>query len=137
MTETLATVPKAPVNDRRRAGWALAAAATLLPFLSELPVDFDRLAPLAVLPAVWLGRNIGGTAAGNSRVDKTDRWLLFLAIGVALASAALSAHPIPAFVHSASLAWILAGAFLARRLSQDLFAMRLVLGGITLGATLG
>ena len=32
--------------------WAVAVAAAVLPFLADLPIDYDRLAPVAVLPAL-------------------------------------------------------------------------------------
>ena len=117
--------------------WAVAVAAAVLPFLADLPIDYDRLAPVAVLPALWLGRKYRPADQGNPQARKIDRVLITAAAGVAILSAILGPHPVPSLVGSASWAWILAGALLARRLAANTRAVRLILAGITMGATLG
>lgn len=119
------------------AAWAVAVVAAVLPFLANLPIDFDRLAPVAVLPALWLGRKYRPADPGNAPARKIDRALFTAAVGVAILSAILGPHPAPSIVGTASWAWILAGAFLARRLAANTRALRVLLAGITFGATLG
>ena len=117
--------------------WAVAVAAAVLPFLADLPIDYDRLAPVALLPALWLGRRFQPADRGNPQARKIDRTLFTSAAVVAILSAILGPHPVPSLVGTASWAWILAGAFLARRLATNTRAVRLILAGITMGATLG
>jgi O-antigen ligase len=119
------------------AAWAVAVAAAVLPFLADLPIDYDRLAPVALLPALWLGRKFRAADQGNAQARKIDRALLTVAAVVALLSTLLGPHPVPSLVSLASWVWILAGAFLTRRLAVNPRALRVILAGITLGATLG
>lgn len=137
MTASPATDLSGPTWTVTPVAWALAGAVTILPFLSHLPIDFDRLAPLALLPALWLSRNLDSVGPSHLRAAQIDRMLMIVWISVALISAGLSPHLAPALVHSAATLRIVAGALLARRLAGHPGCVRLILGGISSGAALG
>ena len=120
----------------RRAAIAAEAALAGLPFLLLLPIDYDRVAPLAVLPALWFGRR-RATDRRESALGSLDSTLLLLTLCVALVSSVTGPHPSASLVSVASGIWIVAGALLARRLAVSTAAIRYVLAGITAGATLG
>lgn len=109
-----------------------------LPFLSNLPIDYDRIAPLVLLPAFWLARKRLRASRVLSSCDKLDRSLLAIAIVAAVIASAFGPHPLQSWVSLASLAWVLAGGALARTLvTSDPAAGRRLLIGISAGATMG
>jgi O-antigen ligase len=110
---------------------ALALAFVLLPICLLSPFDSDRTLPLLFLPAVWLGWKI-------SRPVATAILILSLAVfGALLVSTAFAAHSARALVSVSAVAWVIAGGMVARNLAPCLPAVRLVLGGIALGAAIG
>lgn len=117
-----------------RAARALAVALVVLPFLLLLPIDYDKLAPLALLPAIALGWRIRPFALS---ADRVDAGLLLVVATAALLSAAVGPHPAPSFVSLSSWAWILAAVVLARRCASSPRASRIVLIGVSSGAALG
>ena len=123
------------INELHSA-WAAALALASLPFLTQLPVDYDRLAPVALLPALWLGRHCrkGDRSESNTELDSL---LLGIAFFVALLSSLTGPHLAPSIVSLSSWTWIVAGALLARQFATDTRAIRALLIGITAGATLG
>jgi O-antigen ligase len=130
--------PDIPLDEAslRRAACAAGIALAGLPFLLLLPIDYDRVAPLALLPAFWFGR-IRPTDRRESALGSLDSKLLLLTLCVALVSSVTGPHPSPSLVSVASGIWIVAGALLARRFAVSTAAIRCVLAGITAGATLG
>lgn len=120
-------------EDRRCAGPALglAAALALLPLLLLLPVDTDRALPLAFLPAVMLGWRDRRPGA------RMEGWLLAWAVVAMLIAALGSEHVARSLVMSASVIWVLAGAWIARDIATCRPAVRLVLAGMAAGAAGG
>ncbi|MEY4489883.1 MAG: hypothetical protein RIQ79_2391, partial [Verrucomicrobiota bacterium] len=110
---------------------ALALAFILLPLCLLTPFDTDRTLPLLFLPAVWLGWK-------NSRPISPVLLSLVIAIFAAmLLSTVFAAHSARSLVSVSAVAWVIAGGMVARNLASCLPAVRLVLGGIALGAALG
>ena len=120
-----------------RAVWAAALALASLPFLTQLPIDFDRLATVALLPALWFGSHHRKDDRPESNTEKFDRALLGVACLVAFFSSVASPHFAPSIVSLSSWTWIVAGALLARQCATDTRAIQIVLVGITAGAALG
>jgi hypothetical protein len=118
--------------------WALAVAATALPFLSYFPIDYDRIAPTALLlPALWLGRRTWSAPQGDSSGRNPDQVLISIAALVALVATLRSAHLATAVVSYVSWIWVFAGVLLARQLATSARMIRLVLAGISVGAAIG
>jgi len=115
----------------------IAFAFAVLPFLGTLAIDRDRLAPLALLPALWLGCSPWRRDRTPSASEGVDRLLLLVAAAVSLIASLLSKHWAPALVSLASWTWIVAGALLVRQLARNTRSIRCILVGITAGATLG
>ncbi len=110
---------------------ALALAFIVLPLCLLTPFDTDRSLPLLFLPAVWLGWK-------NSQPVSPGLLSLIIAIFAAmLLSTAFAAHSARSLVSVSAAAWVIAGGMVARNLTSSLPAVRLVLGGIVLGAALG
>lgn len=110
---------------------ALSLAFVLLPVCLLSPFDSDRSLPLLFLPAVWLGWKISRPVAPSVLV-------LSLAVFAALlVSTAFAGHSARALVSVSAVAWVIAGGMVARNLTPCLPAVRLVLGGIALGAVIG
>jgi O-antigen ligase len=110
---------------------ALAFAFIVLPICLLSPFDSDRTLPLLFLPAVWLGWKISRPVAPAVLV-------LSLAVFAALlVSTAFAAHSARALVSVSAVTWVIAGGMVARNLAPCLPAVRLVLGGIALGAAIG
>jgi O-antigen ligase len=110
---------------------ALAVAFALLPLCLLLPIDADRTLPLLFVPAVALGWKISRPAAPVLIT------LITWALGAMLISTVFADHPARALVMASAVFWVVAGGMTARNLAASQPAMRLVLGGITLGAALG
>ncbi len=128
--------PAANPPPSRAAAWWCAAVVGTLPFLSNLPFDYDRFAPLLFVPALFF-RGALTPFACDGRRETIDRWLLIIAAAVALSAALMSARPAPALVGSATWVCIIAGAVVARRLARDPACVRLLLAAIATGATAG
>jgi O-antigen ligase len=128
------TATAAPDDARaHQAAWAVSAALIALPFLLLLPIDYDRIAPLALVPAILLGWRCWLKV----RSDRIDTVLLTLTITAALLSTGLGPHPAPSTVSLASWAWILAAAGVVRGCATAGRASRTILFGIAAGASLG
>ncbi len=136
MSSTSALGPAVDATFLRTA-WAAAGAFAALPFLLLLPIDYDRLAPLALLPALWIGRRLWTSSSELSRSDKTDAFLLAVGFSVAIISSVAGQNPSASIVSLASTVWIFAGALLARQLTVSSRATCVVFIGITAGASLG
>lgn len=108
-----------------------------LPFLRKIDLDYDRCAPLLLLPAFWLGRGLWKGPSSWSLADSIDRALLLLAAATALIASIESAHQARALVELASWSWIVAGSLLARRLAVNVNAMQVLLIGLVCGSTIG
>ena len=121
--------------SRAAVSWC-AVVVAVLPFLSNLPVDYDRFAPLLFVPALWF-RAAASASACDARCETIDRWLLIASAAVAIAAALMAARPAPALVGSATWACILVGAVVARRCARDAACVRLLLGAVALGAAAG
>lgn len=110
---------------------ALALAFLLLPFGLLTPFDVDRSLPLLFVPAVWLGWKISRPAS------PALLWLVAAIFAAMLVSTTFAGHSARALVSVSAVAWVLAGGMVARNLAPCLPAVRLVLGGIGLGAVAG
>ncbi len=124
-----------PLPSRAAAWWCAGVVATL-PFLSNLPFDYDRFAPLLFVPALFFPGAIS-PFVGDARREVIDRWLLIIAAAVAVSAALMSARPAPALVGSATWVCIIAGAVVARHVARDPACVRLLLAAIATGATAG
>ena len=122
-------------STRTAVGWC-AGVMVVLPFLSNLPFDYDRFVPLLFIPAL-LFRGSAFATACDGRREAIDRWLLIAAAAVAIVAALMSARPAPALVGSATWVCILLGAVVARRGAHDPVCVRLLLAAISFGAALG
>lgn len=110
---------------------ALSGAMFALPVLLLLPVDSDRAIPLAFLPVIMLsGKIIRPTT-------RRELGLLVWALTAMVISAFASDNLARALVMTASVTWVIAGAFAARNLAHSPPAVRLVLAGIVAGAMIG
>ena len=110
---------------------ALAVAFALLPFCLLLPIDADRSLPLLLVPAVALGWKISRPAA------PVLLSLIAWALGAILIATAFADHTARALVMASAVVWVIAGGMTARNLAPCPAAVRLVLGGIALGAACG
>ena len=110
---------------------ALAVAFTLLPLCLLLPLDADRTLPLLFVPAVALGWKISRPAAPALIT------LMAWALGAMLVATVFADHTARAIVMASAVVWVFAGGMTARNLAPCLPAVRLVLGGIAVGALLG
>src|SRR5690348_10344343 len=111
MTHSTLVGPAASGTDENaisRTAFAFAAAFAVLPFLGTLAIDRDRLAPLALLPALWLGCSLWRPDWTPSASEGVDRLLLLVAAAVSLIASLLSKHWAPALVSLASWTWIVA-----------------------------
>ncbi len=133
----MTTLPPAQktLPSRAAVSWC-AGVVAVLPFLSNLPVDYDRFAPLLFLPAL-LFRGATSARACDARCETIDRWLLMVSAAVAIAAAFMSARPAPALVGSSTWVCILVGAVVARRSAHNPICVRLLLAAISFGAALG
>jgi Lipid A core - O-antigen ligase and related enzymes len=122
-------------STRTAVGWC-AGVMVVLPFLSNLPFDYDRFVPLLFIPALLFRGSAFATACDGCR-EAIDRWLLIAAAAVAIVAALMSARPAPALVGSATWVCILLGAVVARRGAHDPVCVRLLLAAISFGAALG
>ncbi|MEO7702063.1 MAG: O-antigen ligase family protein [Opitutus sp.] len=114
-----------------------AVAITVLPFLLLLSIDYDRVAVLALIPAILLGRNRAGRTSPADRAAMIDRALLVTGCGFALISCLTGPHRAASLTTLSSLVWIVATALLARRCAAAPRALRLLLLGLCGGAALG
>jgi len=110
---------------------ALSLAFVLLPVCLLSPFDSDRTLPLLLVPAVALGWKISRPVTPAVLVP------LLALFAAMLVSTAFAAHFARALVSVSAVAWVLAGGMVARNLAPCLPAVRLVLGGIALGAAIG
>lgn len=110
---------------------ALAAALAALPLLFHVVVDSDRAVALAFLPAVWLGWKIVRPAPPFLRM------VLLGAAGAAVLSIVFAPHAARALVRTATAAWVIAGAAVARHVGESRPAARLLVVGLATGAVLG
>jgi hypothetical protein len=123
---------------RLKTAWALAVAATALPFLSYFPIDYDRIAPaVLLLPALWLGRRSWCVPLENPPGQNADRMLISFAALVALVATLHSVHLASSVVSYVSWIWVFAGVLLARQLATSERMIRVVLAGISVGAAAG
>lgn len=124
-----------PADNRQRAhvlpSIFLSVALAGLPWLLLLPLDTDRVIPLAFLPAVLAGWQSARPA------DRLDRLLLALGAAAMVLSAVFSDHSARALAMTSAVAWTLAGACIARNLATCQAAIRLVLSGLLAGAVAG
>ncbi len=124
-----------PAQPKSRAHFApaiaLALAFTLLPLGLLLPIDADRTLSLLFVPAVALGWKISRPAAPVLIA------LMTWALGAILVATAFADHTARAIVMASAVFWVFAGGMTARNLVPCQAAVRLVLGGIALGAFLG
>lgn len=119
-----------------KAAWALAGAMAILPFLADLPIDFDRVAPLVLLPAWWLVRLQpvdGRRTAAQSGEARLLTWLA-VATGVSLLT---SVQPAAALVATASWVILFSAVGTVQGVATDAKASRIILAGIALGAGIG
>jgi O-antigen ligase len=133
MPDPLPTMPtRSPAEVR--AAWACALAVIVLPFVANLPVDFDRFAPLIFLPAIWFARQHLVPSNVDPKPETTDRWLLGFALAAAILAILLGSRPAPSIVAAANWLLVLGGAIAARRASVSAQATRLLFAGISCGA---
>lgn len=115
------TAPPATDPAHLRTTVWLGAALIALPYLQTLEWDFERAAPLALLPpALWAGRDILRRA--GARLAHMPRGLQWLgALGLVIAAIALvrSPHPAAAVVATATLVLVGLGALLAGQLLAE------------------
>ncbi|ACB75048.1 O-antigen ligase family protein [Opitutus terrae] len=116
--------------------WALACATIALPFLSNLPIDFDHVVPVSLIPAWWLQRRFAKPSAPNP-TDGVDRTLLALAILATGISLITSAQPAVSAVAAASWLILLYGSWTTRQLVESTAACRIVFAGVAAGSALG
>jgi hypothetical protein len=125
-----------PQNIKSAPAIAIALAATLLPFATNLPIDYDRFAVLLFVPALWLGRQLIFTQTATA-LSRSERVALAIFGSAAVSSTLLSDRPVPALVMTASWILLSALALLCRRLSQHDHLLRIVIIGICGGTVLG
>ena len=121
-------------SGKAHSAWACAAAVGVLPFVANLPVDFDRFAPLLFIPALWLARRQFTATGVDAKQETTDARLLAASVAAAIFAIALGARPAPSVVTAASWLFVLGGAIVARRVSDSTLAVRLLFAGISCGA---
>jgi O-antigen ligase len=133
--QLLAVLGFGPAQPEYRAHFApaaaLALAFALLPVCLLLPIDADRTLPLLLVPGVALGWNISRPAAPVIVA------LIAWALAAILVATAFADHFARALVMASAVFWVIAGGLTARNLAPCHAAVRLVLGGIALGAVLG
>lgn len=117
----------------------LALASLALPFLQGWPIDFDRTAPLLLLPAAWLGRR--ELAAGWQSLQHGSIFLRgagMLAGLATLLAIVCSPHPAPSLVTAAGWLALATAALLAGQAARaDSGSNRVLLAGIAGGAVAG
>ena len=133
-----AAKPEKLSETARAANW-LAGAAVILPFLQLIPLDFDRSAPLLLVPALWFGSH--QLARGVSHLARGPTWLRWAGTAAVIATVwavILADQPAPALVAAASWVLLAAGGVLAGQLvhAQPGLSPRL-LAGFALGAAAG
>lgn len=99
----------------------LGAALIALPYLQTLEWDFERAAPLALLPtALWAGRSILRRAGARlEHMPRGLRWLAGLWLAIVATALCLSPHPAAALVTTASWVLLGLGALLAGQLIAE------------------
>jgi O-antigen ligase len=110
---------------------SLALAFLILPLCLLLPIDADRTLPLLLVPAVALGWKLSRPVAPF--ILALTAW----ALAAMLLSTLFAHYPARALVSASATFWVIAAGMTARNLAPCRAAVRLVLGGIALGAALG